>query len=62
LPRPCPCESGPKAACAAHIHPLARAIGVNAALDDAFNLGWKLAATAPSHLLDSHVASPPLSA
>jgi 2-polyprenyl-6-methoxyphenol hydroxylase-like FAD-dependent oxidoreductase len=30
---------------AAHIHPPAGAIGVNVALDDAFNLGWKLAAT-----------------
>jgi 2-polyprenyl-6-methoxyphenol hydroxylase-like FAD-dependent oxidoreductase len=43
---------------AAHIHPPAGAIGINVALDDAFNLGWKLAATvrgtAPSHLLDSY--------
>jgi 2-polyprenyl-6-methoxyphenol hydroxylase-like FAD-dependent oxidoreductase len=43
---------------AAHIHPPAGAIGVNAALDDAFNLGWKLAATvhgtAPAHLLHSY--------
>jgi 2-polyprenyl-6-methoxyphenol hydroxylase-like FAD-dependent oxidoreductase len=43
---------------AAHIHPPAGAIGVNVALDDAFNLGWKLAATvhgtAPSHLLASY--------
>jgi 2-polyprenyl-6-methoxyphenol hydroxylase-like FAD-dependent oxidoreductase len=43
---------------AAHIHPPAGAIGVNVALDDAFNLGWKLAATVhgtgPSHLLDSY--------
>ncbi|WP_042381973.1 FAD-dependent monooxygenase [Streptacidiphilus melanogenes] len=43
---------------AAHIHPPAGAIGVNIALDDAFNLGWKLAATvrgtAPAHLLDSY--------
>lgn len=43
---------------AAHIHPPAGAIGVNVALDDAFNLGWKLAATvrgtAPAHLLDSY--------
>ncbi|MER7847730.1 FAD-dependent monooxygenase [Kitasatospora sp. NPDC096077] len=43
---------------AAHIHPPAGAIGVNLALDDAFNLGWKLAATvrgtAPAHLLDSY--------
>jgi 2-polyprenyl-6-methoxyphenol hydroxylase-like FAD-dependent oxidoreductase len=43
---------------AAHIHPPAGAIGVNVALDDAFNLGWKLAATvrgeAPDHLLDSY--------
>ena len=43
---------------AAHIHPPAGAIGVNVALDDAFNLGWKLAATvrgeAPDHLLGSY--------
>ena len=43
---------------AAHIHPPAGAIGVNVALDDAFNLGWKLAATvhgtAPSGLLDTY--------
>lgn len=43
---------------AAHIHPPAGAIGVNLALDDAFNLGWKLAATVlgrgPAHLLDSY--------
>jgi 2-polyprenyl-6-methoxyphenol hydroxylase-like FAD-dependent oxidoreductase len=43
---------------AAHIHPPAGAIGVNVALDDAFNLGWKLAATvrgpAPAALLDSY--------
>ncbi|MBP2336915.1 2-polyprenyl-6-methoxyphenol hydroxylase-like FAD-dependent oxidoreductase [Saccharothrix coeruleofusca] len=43
---------------AAHVHPPAGAIGVNAALDDAFNLGWKLAAavrgTAPAHLLDTY--------
>jgi 2-polyprenyl-6-methoxyphenol hydroxylase-like FAD-dependent oxidoreductase len=43
---------------AAHIHPPAGAIGVNVALDDAFNLGWKLAATVrgtgPPHLLDSY--------
>ncbi|WP_027943594.1 FAD-dependent monooxygenase [Amycolatopsis taiwanensis] len=43
---------------AAHIHPPAGAIGVNIALDDAFNLGWKLAATvrgiAPADLLDSY--------
>jgi 2-polyprenyl-6-methoxyphenol hydroxylase-like FAD-dependent oxidoreductase len=43
---------------AAHIHPPAGAIGVNVALDDAFNLGWKLAATvrgtAPPRLLDSY--------
>jgi 2-polyprenyl-6-methoxyphenol hydroxylase-like FAD-dependent oxidoreductase len=45
---------------AAHIHPPAGAIGVNVALDDAFNLGWKLAATvrgtAPAHLLHSYHA------
>jgi 2-polyprenyl-6-methoxyphenol hydroxylase-like FAD-dependent oxidoreductase len=43
---------------AAHIHPPAGAIGVNIALDDAFNLGWKLAATvrgtAPAHLLPTY--------
>jgi 2-polyprenyl-6-methoxyphenol hydroxylase-like FAD-dependent oxidoreductase len=43
---------------AAHIHPPAGAIGVNVALDDAVNLGWKLAATvhgtAPEHLLESY--------
>ncbi|QWF83245.1 FAD-dependent monooxygenase [Amycolatopsis sp. CA-230715] len=43
---------------AAHIHPPAGAIGVNVALDDAFNLGWKLAATvrgdAPEGLLASY--------
>jgi hypothetical protein len=43
---------------AAHIHPPAGAIGINVALDDAFNLGWKLAATvrgtAPPHLLASY--------
>jgi 2-polyprenyl-6-methoxyphenol hydroxylase-like FAD-dependent oxidoreductase len=43
---------------AAHIHPPAGAIGVNVALDDAFNLGWKLAATAlgtaPPGLLDTY--------
>nr|WP_228561176.1 FAD-dependent monooxygenase [Catenulispora pinisilvae] len=43
---------------AAHIHPPAGAIGVNVALDDAFNLGWKLAATvrgtAPTDLLASY--------
>jgi hypothetical protein len=43
---------------AAHIHPPAGAIGVNVALDDAFNLGWKLAATvrgpAPAALLGSY--------
>ncbi|MEU8514596.1 FAD-dependent monooxygenase [Kitasatospora sp. NPDC048722] len=45
---------------AAHIHPPAGAVGVNLALDDAFNLGWKLAATvrgtASAHLLDSYHA------
>ena len=43
---------------AAHIHPPAGAIGVNVALDDAFNLGWKLAAAvkgdAPAHVLGSY--------
>src|SRR5207248_877085 len=41
---------------AAHIHPPATANGVNVAIEDAFNLGWKLAAavrgTAPEGLLD----------
>lgn len=45
---------------AAHIHPPAGAIGVNVALDDSFNLGWKLAATvhgtAPDGLLDTYHA------
>jgi 2-polyprenyl-6-methoxyphenol hydroxylase-like FAD-dependent oxidoreductase len=45
---------------AAHIHPPAGAIGVNVALDDAFNLGWKLAAAvrgeAPDDLLGSYHA------
>ncbi|WP_440089411.1 FAD-dependent monooxygenase [Streptosporangium sp. LJ11] len=43
---------------AAHIHPPAGAVGVNVALADAVNLGWKLAATALGHapdgLLDSY--------
>jgi 2-polyprenyl-6-methoxyphenol hydroxylase-like FAD-dependent oxidoreductase len=43
---------------AAHIHPPAGAIGVNAAIDDAMNLGWKLALVArgqaPDSLLDSY--------
>ncbi|AEW98451.1 monooxygenase FAD-binding protein (plasmid) [Streptantibioticus cattleyicolor NRRL 8057 = DSM 46488] len=43
---------------AAHIHPPAGAIGVNAALDDAMNLGWKLALVArglaPDTLLDTY--------
>ncbi|MER5888696.1 FAD-dependent monooxygenase [Streptomyces sp. NPDC001941] len=43
---------------AAHVHPPAGAIGVNAALDDAFNLGWKLALVArgqaPDTLLDTY--------
>ncbi|MFE0464686.1 FAD-dependent monooxygenase [Kitasatospora sp. NPDC058965] len=45
---------------AAHIHPPAGAIGVNAAVDDAMNLGWKLALVArgraPDSLLDSYHA------
>ncbi|GAB3742852.1 FAD-dependent monooxygenase [Nocardiopsis nanhaiensis] len=45
---------------AAHIHPPSGATGVNVALDDAVNLGWKLAAevagTAPEGLLDSYHA------
>ncbi|HEX6343827.1 FAD-dependent monooxygenase [Umezawaea sp.] len=43
---------------AAHIHPPAGAVGVNVALADAVNLGWKLAATAlgraPDGLLDTY--------
>lgn len=43
---------------AAHIHPPAGAIGVNAAIDDAVNLGWKLALVArgqaPDMLLDTY--------
>ncbi|WP_241695317.1 FAD-dependent monooxygenase, partial [Streptomyces sp. C] len=43
---------------AAHIHPPAGAVGVNAAIDDAVNLGWKLALVvrglAPDTLLDSY--------
>lgn len=43
---------------AAHIHPPAGAVGVNVALADAANLGWKLAATvlghAPDGLLDTY--------
>ncbi|MFD4395098.1 FAD-dependent monooxygenase [Kitasatospora sp. NPDC058478] len=43
---------------AAHIHPPAGAIGVNAAIDDAMNLGWKLALVArgqaPQTLLDTY--------
>ncbi|MBC2874410.1 MULTISPECIES: FAD-dependent monooxygenase [Streptomyces] len=43
---------------AAHIHPPAGAVGVNAAIDDAMNLGWKLALVArglaPERLLDSY--------
>lgn len=43
---------------AAHVHPPAGAVGVNVALADAVNLGWKLAATvlghAPDGLLDSY--------
>ncbi|MDA2811510.1 FAD-dependent monooxygenase [Nocardiopsis sp. RSe5-2] len=45
---------------AAHIHPPAGAIGVNVALEDAHNLGWKLArtvqGTAPDALLDTYEA------
>ncbi|ASO20393.1 2-polyprenyl-6-methoxyphenol hydroxylase-like FAD-dependent oxidoreductase [Actinoalloteichus hoggarensis] len=45
---------------AAHVHPPAGALGVNIALDDAVNLGWKLAATvrgtAPAELLDTYHA------
>ncbi|MER6914568.1 FAD-dependent monooxygenase [Streptomyces sp. NPDC000594] len=43
---------------AAHIHPPAGAVGVDVALADAVNLGWKLAATvlghAPDGLLESY--------
>ncbi|MET8955464.1 FAD-dependent monooxygenase [Streptomyces sp. NPDC004533] len=43
---------------AAHIHPPVGAIGVNAAIDDAVNLGWKLALVArgqaPDTLLDTY--------
>ncbi|WP_370350297.1 FAD-dependent monooxygenase [Catenulispora sp. EB89] len=43
---------------AAHIHPPAGAIGVNAAIDDAFGLGWRLALVAhgqaPDSLLDGY--------
>jgi 2-polyprenyl-6-methoxyphenol hydroxylase-like FAD-dependent oxidoreductase len=43
---------------AAHIHPPAGAQGLNVGLQDAFNLGWKLAAVvngdAPEELLDSY--------
>jgi 2-polyprenyl-6-methoxyphenol hydroxylase-like FAD-dependent oxidoreductase len=45
---------------AAHIHPPAGAQGLNVGLQDAFNLGWKLAAQvrgwAPSGLLESYHA------
>src|SRR5207302_4909278 len=43
---------------AAHIHPPAGAIGVNAAIDDAMNLGWKLRLVArgqaPEGLLNTY--------
>ena len=43
---------------AAHVHPPAGAQGLNVGLQDAFNLGWKLAAVvraaAPHELLDSY--------
>ncbi|WP_171170046.1 FAD-dependent monooxygenase [Streptomyces sp. I05A-00742] len=43
---------------AAHIHPPAGAIGVNAAIDDAMNLGWKLGLVArglaPASLLETY--------
>lgn len=43
---------------AAHVHPPAGAVGVNVALADAMNLGWKLAATvrgrAPDGLLQTY--------
>jgi 2-polyprenyl-6-methoxyphenol hydroxylase-like FAD-dependent oxidoreductase len=42
---------------AAHVHPPAGAFGMNTGLQDAYNLGWKLAhvlAGAPSSLLDTY--------
>ncbi|WP_344021685.1 FAD-dependent monooxygenase [Streptomyces luteireticuli] len=43
---------------AAHVHPPAGAVGVSAAVDDAVNLGWKLALTvhgqAPDGLLETY--------
>ncbi len=43
---------------AAHVHPPAGAIGVNAAIDDTMNLGWKLSLVArgqaPDTLLDTY--------
>ncbi len=42
---------------AAHIHPPAGAVGVNVALADAVNLGWKLAATVLGHAPDGLLAS-----
>lgn len=42
---------------AAHIHPPAGAVGVNVALADAVNLGWKLAATALGTAPDGLLAS-----
>ncbi|MEU9704681.1 rifampin monooxygenase [Streptomyces sp. NPDC047981] len=45
---------------AAHIHPPTGGQGLNLGVQDAFNLGWKLAAAvdgwAPEHLLDSYEA------
>jgi len=42
---------------AAHVHPAAGGLGLNTGVQDAYNLGWKLAATlggAPDALLDSY--------
>ncbi|WP_299535042.1 FAD-dependent monooxygenase [uncultured Streptomyces sp.] len=42
---------------AAHVHPIAGGLGMNTGVQDAFNLGWKLAHAlrgAPAELLDSY--------